>query len=193
MEFQKMNTMKRMTILLVAVSFASSLKAQLTVTEFEAVLKQAQRQVSATNYEMTTFTSFKPIKYSRKTGDRTWEVGLNSWGPNNTTSTQDLLSTVAIITLTDDGYTFISATQPVSSDLLSKVQDYKYVKVGQKWLSKQMNYATIQYDWVEGKHVTSASSPVDGKTKKITDDLMNLLNVSRGMQNTVALAVNKYQ
>lgn len=185
--------MKKINLILSLLILASASKAQLSDSEFESILSQAQRQVAATNYELTTFKSFKPIEYSKKVESGKWEVGLNSWGPNNTTSTQDLLRTVATITLTNDGYSFVSATQAVSNDLLDKVEGYKYVKVAQKWLTKQMNYATIQYAWEDGRHVTKATSPTDGKVKKITDDLMNLINVSRGMQNTVAMGVNKYK
>lgn len=185
--------MKKVNLFLSLLILTLVSQAQMSDSEFGSILNQAQRQVSATNYEMTTFTNFSPIGYSKKIESGKWEVGLNSWGPNNTTSTQDLLKTVAIITLTEDGYTFVSATQPVSDELLERVQEYKFIKVAQKWLAKQMNYATVQYEWVDGRHVVNASSPADGKPKKMTDDLMNLLNVSRGMQNTVAMGVNKYK
>ncbi|MBV6645519.1 MAG: hypothetical protein KI790_08710 [Cyclobacteriaceae bacterium] len=185
--------MKKYIIALSVIFCASSAFAQFSESQFEEILRGAQKRVSPTNYEMTTFTGFKPIKYMRKTGDRKWEIGLNSWGPNNTTSTQDLLSTVAIVTLDGDGmrYEYISATQAVDADIVDQVKDYKYVKVAQKWLDKQMNLAVVTYKWTDGRYVTQASSTLDGKEKKIGEDLTNLLNVSRGMQNTIAIGANK--
>lgn len=186
--------MKKLGLMICIFICALAAEAQMSEKEFEEILNQSFRKVSATNYEMTTFVDFKPIAYSRKIAAGKWEVGLNSWGPNNTTSTQDLLSTVAIVTLRSDGtgYDFISGTQMVDSAILESVKDYKYVRVGRKWLQKQMSYATVSFEWSENRHVTIAQSPLDGKAKKISEDLGHLLNVSRGMQNTVAMGVNKY-
>lgn len=177
------------TISLILITLSSF--SQISEAEFGEILNNAVKKIGPTNYEMTNLSGFKPIEYVRKKGSNNWEIGLNSWGPSKSEYSQDLLKTVAIITLSDEGYTLVSATQAVDGDVLESVKDYKYVKVARKWLVKQMNFANVTFDWVDGKHVTMASSPLDGKASKISDDLMNIINVSRGFQNTVAMGVKK--
>ncbi len=183
--------MKRLSISIFILALSLQVMGQMTTADFEKILNKAQSGVKKTNIELS-INDFQTVSYWKQTSNNIWEFGLQSWAPNNSTSTVAILKTIAIIKLLGDGYEFYSVSQEIDPDIIDDILNAKYVAVGQKYLLKKINYAEVTFGQQDNRHTLAATSSLDGKEKLIAEDITNMLSISRGLLHNIAFEVNRY-
>jgi hypothetical protein len=180
----------RHTLIIVLTLAFSSLSAQMSSGEFEALVKATVKgmDTGSSGFAAVEIKNFKPIESVKESPVGTWHVIVSNWGPIDGTSV-DIFKSDVIIKNEGDFYTVYSASQQVDPNIIDEVMERKFVVVGQKALIKAVKKAEVSFEIQDNRHIVKGTGSLADKQNVIQQDIIHMLNISRGLLHNIAWEV----